>query len=94
MSAVLPTERTALLENGNGSETPPRSIFDILTAKDEPSWIASYQFFLFGSWFNIFLVFVPLSIVAHHMDWDASLRFSFSFVAIVPLAAVSFILWQ
>lgn len=35
---------------------------------------------------NILLVFVPLSFVSHHLDWDAGLRFLFSFAAIMPLA--------
>lgn len=93
MSAALPSERTALLENGshsNGQPKPPaRSFVDVLKATDEPSWLKSYKFFLFGSWMNILLVFVPLSAIAHNLNWDASLRFSFSFVAIMPLAAVS-----
>jgi len=35
------------------------------------------------------LVFVPLSFLSHHLDWDAALRFSFSFIAIMPLAKVT-----
>ena len=88
MSSAL-DDRTPLLENGNGH---PRSFSDrlasMLKPEDEPSWLASYKFFLFGSWLNILLVFVPLSIVAHVLDWDAAVRFSFSFIAIMPLAAV------
>jgi len=41
-----------------------------------------------ASWWNVLLVFVPLSIISHHLDWDAALRFSFSFFAIMPLAKV------
>jgi len=41
---------------------------------------------LLGSWWNLMLVFIPLSIVSHQLSWDAALRFSFSFLAIVPLA--------
>ena len=57
-------------------------------AEGQPSWLSSFKFFFFGSWLNILLVFVPLSAVAHHLNWDAALRFGFSFVAIMPLAAV------
>lgn len=46
----------------------------------------SFYFFIFGSWLNILLLFVPLSVISHHLNWDAALRFSFSFVAILPLA--------
>jgi Ca2+:H+ antiporter len=42
--------------------------------------------FFFFSWFNILLVFVPLSAAAHYGNWDAKFRFSFSFLAIIPLA--------
>ncbi|KAG8911160.1 hypothetical protein FRC01_005878, partial [Tulasnella sp. 417] len=38
------------------------------------------------SYFNLFLVLVPLSAISHHLNWDAGLRFAFSFLAIVPLA--------
>ena len=57
---------------------------------DEPSWTDSFTYFIFGSWLNIFLLFVPLSFVSHLQDWDAALRFTFSFVAIIPLAKVSY----
>ncbi|KAF9227753.1 Calcium/proton exchanger [Gyrodon lividus] len=32
------------------------------------------------------LVFVPLSAISHNLEWDAALRFTFSFMAILPLA--------
>lgn len=57
-----------------------------IKAEGEPSWLQSYRWFFFGSWVNVLLVFVPLSAAAHYLNWDAALRFSFSFLAIVPLA--------
>lgn len=60
----------------------------LIKAEEEPSWRQSISHFFFGTYLNILLVFVPLSIAAHHLDWDAALRFSFSFLAIVPLAKV------
>ncbi|KAF9053080.1 Sodium/calcium exchanger protein-domain-containing protein [Panaeolus papilionaceus] len=69
---------------------PPRSIgsrfSSLVKAEGEPSYLASIKFLFFNSFLSIFLVFVPLSIAAHHANWDAALRFSFSFLAIVPLA--------
>ncbi|KAK0449596.1 uncharacterized protein EV420DRAFT_1564913 [Desarmillaria tabescens] len=58
----------------------------VLKAEGESSWLDSYKSFLFGSYLNLLLLFVPLSAVAHHRDWDASFRFSFSLIAIVPLS--------
>ena len=58
------------------------------TDRSEPSWFESYKWFLFSSYFNVLLIFVPLSALAHHLNWDVSLRFGFSFFAIVPLAKV------
>ena len=89
----MPTvsDRTPLLENGNGAQRPKpfyKRVIDSLSAEGEPSWLHSYKFFLFGSYLNILLVFVPLSFVSHFLDWVAALRFSFSFIAIMPLAAV------
>ena len=85
------TDRTPLLENGNGAQ-PPKPFFsrlaDSLRVEGQPSWLHSYKFFFFGSYLNILLLFVPLSVIAHNLNWDAALRFSFSFIAIMPLAAV------
>ncbi|KAF7980162.1 hypothetical protein HWV62_39625 [Athelia sp. TMB] len=89
-----PSDRTPLLEsgasNGNGLYTEPRSFTQrtvaLLKADGEPGWLESYRYFWFGAWVNVLLVFVPLSFVAHHLNWDAALRFSFSFIAIMPLA--------
>jgi hypothetical protein len=58
------------------------------TDRGEPTWVESYKWFLFSSYFNVFLVLVPLSALAHYLHWDVSLRFGFSFMAIVPLAKV------
>ncbi|KAG6335035.1 hypothetical protein ID866_4061, partial [Astraeus odoratus] len=87
---MLPvSENTSLLANGESfPDSYPRRILRILKAEGEPSWFDSFKFFIFGSWVNILLLFVPLSAVSHHLDWDAALRFAFSFMAIIPLAKV------
>ena len=91
-----PTDRTPLLENGHGANGHIRrlsykerfvSLFSV--PEDQPGWIKSFRFFFFGSWMNLALVFVPLSFVAHHLHWDAALRFAFSFISIMPLAKVT-----
>ncbi|KAJ7578483.1 calcium:hydrogen antiporter [Mycena floridula] len=83
-----PNEHTALL-NGRNSR-PNSSIISrasaLFKAEGEPSWINSYKFFLFGSYLNVLLLFIPLSVLSHYLNWDAALRFSFSFIAIIPLA--------
>ncbi|KAJ6531211.1 Sodium/calcium exchanger protein-domain-containing protein [Mycena capillaripes] len=84
----MSSESTPLL-NGNGSHSNPtfsHRVKALIAAEGEPSWAASYRFFIFGSYLNLFLLFVPLSIISHFLDWDAALRFSFSFIAIIPLA--------
>lgn len=88
------SETTPLLptQNGDGHlESAPfqQKVVKFFKAEGEPSWLASYRFFFFGSWLNILLVFIPLSFIAQYLQWDAAYRFSFSFVAIMPLAAVS-----
>ncbi|TFK30147.1 calcium/proton exchanger [Coprinopsis marcescibilis] len=92
---MSPHEDTPLLphsnangENGHASQRLPlgQRIVKLFKAEGEPSWLQSYRWFIFGSYANILLLFVPLSAVAHYSDWDAALRFSFSFLAIVPLA--------
>ncbi|KAI5120470.1 hypothetical protein M0805_006490 [Coniferiporia weirii] len=91
--ANSPDERASLL-NGNGGtlnsytdQLPlSRRVLRTVKAEGEPGWAKSFRFFLFGSWFNVLLVFIPLSFVSHLLDWDAALRFGFSFIAIMPLA--------
>lgn len=92
-----PSDRTPLLPNGGGEnglngDASTRSVSQrlstLIKAEGEPSWTHSFIWFLFGSWFNVLLVFVPLSIISHHLGWDAGLRFLFSFIAIIPLAKV------
>ena len=56
-----------------------------LNAKGEPSWLDSYRWFILDSWLNLL---IPVAAVAHYLNWDAPLRFGFSFVAIIPLAKV------
>lgn len=94
---MVPTDTTPLLENGgeNGehlerrrSEPFTHRFVAILKAEGEPTWADSYRHFWFGAWLNILLVFIPLSFIAHQLQWDAALRFSFSFIAICPLAKV------
>jgi len=90
---MSPTETTALLptvENNHNIDptSSPQNFFALLKGEGEPSWFQSYKWFFFSSYINILLVFVPLSAFAHHLQWDVSLRFGFSFLAIVPLAKV------
>lgn len=81
------TELSPLL---NGHPRPRRSLYHsilvLVRAEDEPSWLDSYRWFIFGSWLNLLLLLVPVAAAAHYLNWDAPLRFGFSFVAIVPLA--------
>ncbi|KAH6918355.1 Sodium/calcium exchanger protein-domain-containing protein [Coprinopsis sp. MPI-PUGE-AT-0042] len=86
----MPHESSPLLPhngtNGHGRAPLGERISRIIKAEGEPSYWTSYRWFLFGSWANVLLLFVPLCAIAHHMNWDAALRFVFSFLAIIPLA--------
>ncbi|EDR14390.1 uncharacterized protein LACBIDRAFT_187790 [Laccaria bicolor S238N-H82] len=79
-------EHSPLLPHHNGFVPFSQSVFSLVKAEGEPTWLASLNYFIFGTYLNVLLIFVPLSIIAHHLNWDAALRFSFSFLAIVPLA--------
>ncbi|OSX65563.1 hypothetical protein POSPLADRAFT_1054300 [Postia placenta MAD-698-R-SB12] len=75
------------LEAGTHSEDnsfDPRRVSE----HGEPSWLASYRFFLLGSWLNLLLVCVPLSVISHLLGWNAGLRFVFSFFSLIPLAGL------
>lgn len=79
------SETTPLL-NGSRRSWAQRASDVFKVNDDEPSWTASYKHYILGSYFNILLLFIPLSFISHHLNWDAGLRFLFSFIAIVPLA--------
>ncbi|OAX39380.1 calcium/proton exchanger [Rhizopogon vinicolor AM-OR11-026] len=84
------TESSPLLENGHHPDTTnlpfASRAASFMKGEGEPSWAESFKFFIFGTWFNVLLLFIPLSFVSHFLNWDAGLRFLFSFIAIVPLA--------
>lgn len=63
-------------------------ILKFVRGDHEPSWVQSFSWIIFGSYFNVFLAFVPLSFVAQQKNWDVLYRFGFSFFAVVPLAKV------
>ncbi|KAG2144118.1 uncharacterized protein EDB93DRAFT_1289944 [Suillus bovinus] len=87
---MTPSESAPLLGNGGhtGHRNLPfaRRVVNFMKGEGEPSWEESFKFFIFGSWLNILLIFVPLSVISHNMDWDGGLVFLFSFMAIVPLS--------
>jgi len=80
----MSVESAPLLQSDHSHLTRPTAL--LAEAKGEPSWTASFGYLLFGSYVNIILIFIPLSVLAHYFNWDAGLRFSFSFIAIIPLA--------
>lgn len=89
--SLAATEYSPLLDGHppNGAPTTAGSkLKRFVSGAGEPSWADSLRFLVFDSWFNILLFFIPLSFVAHHLNWDAGLRFGFSFFAIIPLAKV------
>jgi len=94
------SDRTPLLPGTtNGDSAHPPTTFKqraaaFVNPAHGPSFAKSMRFFFFGTWFNVFLVFVPLSVISHHAGWDAGLRFTFSFLAILPLAKVSHSLYR
>ena len=89
------TDTKLLLQNGRGVNGHVRRpsykehILSLFSAREgQPGWIKSFKF-LFDSRSNAVLVLVPLSFFSHHLDWDAALRSTFSFIALIPLVKVA-----
>ncbi|KAK2466757.1 hypothetical protein APHAL10511_001015 [Amanita phalloides] len=84
----MSSEISPLLPSQNHPSTSsfPVRISALFKAEGEPTWSQSFIFYTFGSYLNILLCFIPLSFLSHHLQWDAALRFTFSFMAIIPLA--------
>lgn len=55
---------------------------------EEPTVAEGLRSFLFGSYINLMLVFVPLSILSAKLGWGAKYDFIISFLSIIPLAAL------
>ncbi|EST05688.1 Sodium/calcium exchanger membrane region [Kalmanozyma brasiliensis GHG001] len=53
-----------------------------------PNLVSSLWWIVTCSWINVFLVFVPLGIIAEHLHWPAIWIFSLNFLAIIPLAKI------
>jgi len=83
-------EQTPLLSDNRRSPYWPlySNVAETLRADDQPSWSESYRWFLFRSWLNVLLLFVPVAGAAHYLSWDAPLRFGFCFISIISLAKV------
>jgi len=77
---MAPNERSSLLPNDNQTGESNK--------KAEPSFLKSYQTFVFGTWLNLALIAVPFSFLSHFLHWGASWTFIISFIAIVPLASM------
>ena len=80
-------ERTGLLSHLRSGNTHFR--------EDERPWVrwpAQFAWFsyktLASSYVNIFLIFVPIGIIAGAMGWSPTAVFTLNFIAIIPLAAL------
>lgn len=70
---------------GNGA-TSPRPRQSSAGSGPVPTLAQSLHWFLFNSYLNLLLAFVPLGFLAEKLGWSALARFSLNFLAIVPLA--------
>jgi len=83
------SERTPLIGQNGANPQHTSTLAKLraaLTTQGQPSYLSSFKWLIFGSTWNLLLLFIPLSILSSKLDWDAALRFSFSFFAIMPLA--------
>lgn len=92
-----PSERTALLD----ADATDREAENVAPAhahaqhKDGPVWLHLPKLVVHLTWstlvrdyVNLFLVFVPLGIIAGALEWDSTAVFALNFLAIIPLASL------
>eukprot|EP01083_Nonionella_stella_P055745 146935_1 len=41
-----------------------------------------------GAWVNLLLLFIPLSIASHYLEWGAPTVFFLNFIGMIPLASI------
>ncbi|KAJ1020194.1 hypothetical protein NDA16_004474 [Ustilago loliicola] len=79
-------ERTPLV--GNNNSLPHHNASSSDHHGGPPNLFKSLYWILTCSWINVFLVFVPLGIIAEHLHWPAIWIFTLNFLAIIPLAKI------
>ncbi|KAH8917281.1 calcium/proton exchanger [Atractiella rhizophila] len=72
----------------DASKSPTLPFVHSSSPHHTPTNLESIKALLFGSYFNVLLVFVPLSFVSHFARWGSTADFLISFCAIVPLAGL------
>ncbi|KAH8915855.1 calcium/proton exchanger [Atractiella rhizophila] len=72
----------------DASKSPTLPLVHSSSSHHTPTNLESIKALLFGSYFNVLLVFVPLSFVSHFARWGSTADFLISFCAIVPLAGL------
>lgn len=87
---LVTVERTPLLDDTGGPPEPSfmQKVTRLLTADGEPGWASSTRFILLSSWSKVLILFVPLSLIADRLQWDAGLRFAFGILALIALIKV------
>lgn len=80
--------------NGRYDESTPL-IGQTQYSQDDPAWKVWPKHFihliyatLASSYVNVFLVFVPIGIIAGALGWNPTVVFVLNFIAIIPLAAL------
>ncbi|KAG2180033.1 hypothetical protein INT43_003820 [Umbelopsis isabellina] len=56
------------------------------TSSEQPTFVSSFKFTLLSSYFNVFLIIIPVAFVASWLEWSDTVVFSLNFIAIIPLA--------
>ncbi|SNX83727.1 probable VCX1 - Vacuolar Ca++/H+ exchanger [Melanopsichium pennsylvanicum] len=80
-------ERTPLVGNDNHNDSLPSHNHQGGN-HSQPNIATSLWWILTCSWINVFLIFVPLGIIAEQLHWPAIWIFSLNFLAIIPLAKI------
>ena len=89
-SSAEPNERTSIL----GHSQSPSRWWDHIDdderkgARILKKFVRAVYTTLTGSYVNVFLVFVPLGIIAGAVGWDPTAVFVLNFLAIIPLASL------
>lgn len=81
-NAVASDESTPLISGRRATERPQ-------TWRDTPKYVAAVTWATLASnYVNVFLIFVPLGIIAGAAGWNPTAVFILNFIAIIPLASL------
>lgn len=88
----VPIQNHLWWQRGRNAGKEPRQHSAATSRAHKKSTLELLKAIIFSSWANVLLVFVPVGIALHFVNVSPTVVFIMNFLAIIPLAGVTFLL--